>query len=61
MGGREKVFTKNDGLKQSGVIIFHTLGYREIDKLEYSGREKREGTISEWDEKKKGSFGYKEL
>ena len=25
-------FTKNDGLKLSCVIIFHTLGYREIDK-----------------------------
>lgn len=48
-GGKRgrKVFTKNDGLKLSCVIIFHTLGYREIDKLEYSGRKKREGTISE--------------
>jgi hypothetical protein len=42
-----KLFTKNDGLKLSCAIIFHALRYREIDKLEYSGKEKREGKISE--------------
>lgn len=48
-GGKRgrKVFTKNDGLKLSCVIIFHALGYRKIDKLEYSGRGKEEGKISE--------------
>jgi hypothetical protein len=46
----------------SCVIIFHTLGYREIDKLEYSGRkkERRYDKVSEM-RRKKGSFGYKEL
>jgi hypothetical protein len=42
-----KGFTKNDGLNLSCAIIFHTLGYREIDNLECSRRERKEGKTSE--------------